>query len=304
MHGCCTATFKKRCNSHASLNNMKKIFLILVFITTYSNATGQVEKIFIDEHFFYQISRTHVRWLNLTTKGATIQDTLITSIEVSNTGRYDYHPIVWHMVDSFLYAVEIVRQDDLFVRARLIRYTIPLFKKNDKKYNMEQVKKTRKAFNYVQILDRYLFNISEREKGIEKPMYFDVIIDKEGIITIAILEVNKKTISIFSKSIAEHEKEESDKIPLYKWINTWKKINTFSTIIQSPFRILKENNKYYVVDSDGTLFEAKEKNFEKVRNEKSEPIALLFDKDAKKDVQFLTLNIFEKEKNINRDVTM
>jgi hypothetical protein len=277
---------------------MRKSFVIFIFIAVYSNAIGQVEKMFIDNNFSYQVSRSHVRWLNLTTTGAKAQDTLNISIEVSNTGRYEYNPLAWHMVDSFLYAIEIVSLDDLFVRARLIRYTIPMAREKGEKLDFEQIRKTRKALNYVQILDSYLFSISERCIGLKKPVYFDILIDKEGIITIAILEIDKKTISFFSKSIALHEKEYSDKIPLYKWVDTWKTIDTFSTTIQSPFRILKQNGKYYVIDGNGTLLEAKGKKLEKVSNKRPGPIVLVFDKNANKNVQFLNIKPLINENKI------
>jgi len=278
---------------------MKKIIFILVFIVTYSNAIGQVDKIFIEKNNIYQTSRVHVHFLNLHTTGLKTQDTLNIRIEVTNTGKYGYHPVAWHMADSFLYAIEMIKLDELFVQANLIRYTIPIVKKNYEIIDIEQIKKTRKSFNYVQILDLYLFHISERGKNIERPMYFDFIIDKEGLITIAILEIDEKTISLFSKTITRHEKEESDKIPTYKRRYTWDKIGAFSTTIQSPFRILKEKKKYYVVDSDGTLFESKEKNLEKVSNKKTEPLALFFDKKNQKSVKYLMAKKFTKENKIN-----
>ena len=278
---------------------MKKIIFILVFIATYSNAIGQVDKIFIDKNNIYQTSRVHVHFLNLHATGSKTQDTLNIRIEVTNTGKYGYHPVAWHMVDSFLYAIEIIKLDELFVQANLIRYTIPIVKKNYEIIDIEQIKKTRKSFNYVQILDLYLFHISERGKNIERPMYFDFIIDKEGLITIAILEIDEKNISLFSKTITRHEKEESDKIPTYKRRYTWEKIGAFSATIQSPFRILKEKEKYYVVDSDGTLFEAKEKNLEKVANKKTDPLVLFFDKKNQESVKYLMAKKFAKENKIN-----
>lgn len=283
-------------------NEMKKAFFIFVFISTYTNAIGQIDKIFVDHNLVYQVSRPHVRFLNLNVNSAKTQDTLVSRLEVTNTGRYNYHPIAWHIVDSFLYAIELVSLDNLFVRARLIQYTIPIAKKNIQKTDLEQIKETRKAFNYVQILDNYLFFISERCQGIKKPMYFDFMVDKEGIITIAILEIDQQTISIFSKSIAKHEQESADNIPLYKWVDTWKTIDTFSTTLQSPFRILKENNQYYIVASDGTLFEAKDKKLAPMPNRKSEPIALVFDKNAQKDVRFLRLGSLKGDQKINASV--
>jgi hypothetical protein len=286
--------------SHTS--EMKRALFIFVFLSAHANAIGQVDKIFVDHHFNYQVSRPHVRFLNLSLNSARTQDTLFTQLEVTNTGRYSYHPIAWHIVDSFLYAIELVRLDNLFVRARLIQYTIPIAKKNIPKTDFEQIKETRKAFNYVQILDNCLFFISERCQGIKKPMYFDFMVDKEGIITIAVLEIDQQTISIFSKSIAKHEQESADNIPLYKWVDTWKTIDTFSTTLQSPFRILKENEKYYVVTSDGTLFEAKDKKLALVPNRKSEPIALVFDKNGQKGVRFLRLNSLKDNQKINASV--
>lgn len=279
---------------------MKRALFIFVFLSAHTNAIGQVDKIFVDHHFTYQVSTSHVRFLNLSLNSAKTQDTLVTQLEVTNTGRYSYHPIAWHIVDSFLYAFEMRRTEELFVTPFLIRYTLP--PKGVKKIDFDAIKKSKKYLYYVQILDRYLFFLSERSQGIEKPMYFDFIIDKEGVITVAILEIDRKKVSVFTKSIAQHESEQLEDMPLYERVETWKMVDSFATTIQSPFRILKENNQYYVVDSDGTLLEAKDKKLVLVLNRKSEPIALVFDKNGQKGVRFLRLSSLKGDQKINASV--
>jgi hypothetical protein len=96
-------------------SEMKRALFLFVFILAHANAIGQVDKIFVDHHFTYQVSRQHARFLNLSINSAKTQDTLVTQLEVTNTGRYSYHPIAWHIVDSFLYAIELVSLDNLFV---------------------------------------------------------------------------------------------------------------------------------------------------------------------------------------------
>ena len=284
--------------SHTS--EMKRALFIFVFLSAHANAIGQIDKIFVDHNFTYQVSRPHVRFLNLNVNSAKTQDTLVTQLEVTNTGRYSYHPIAWHIVDSFLYALEMRRTEELFVTPFLIRYTLP--QKGAKKIDFDAIKKSKKTLYYIQILDRYLFFLSERSQSTEKPMYFDFIIDKEGVITVAILEIDRKKVSVFTKSIAQHESEQLEDIPLYERVETWKMVDSFATTIKSPFRILKENNQYYVVDSDGTLFEAKDKKLAPMPNRKSEPIALVFDKNAQQGIQFLRLSSLKGDQKINASV--
>jgi hypothetical protein len=68
--------------------------------------------------------------------------------------------------------------------------------------------------------------------------------------------------------------------------------------MQVPFRILNENKKYYVVDENGVIFEANDKNLRTISDNKPEPIALLFNKDTQKNVQSLRVSKLAKEKNI------
>ena len=279
---------------------MKNVFISSILMVFFVNADAQVEKIFRDQNFTYQVTRYHVRFLNLNISENRTLDTSNILIEVTNTGRYSYHPITWHLVDSFLYALEMRRTEDLFVTPFLIRYTLPL--KGTNKIDFDAIKKSMKTFYYVQILDRYLFFLSERSQGIKKPMYFDFIIDKEGIITVAILEIDRKKVSVFTKSIAQHESEQLEDTPLYERVETWKMVDSFATTIQSPFRILKENNQYYIVASDGTLFEAKDKKLAPIPNRKSEPIALVFDKNGQKGVRFLRLSSLKDNQKINASV--
>ena len=139
---------------------------------------------------------------------------------------------------------------------------------------------------------QYFFEISDRKPKIEKPVYFDLIIDQKGVITIAILEKDKKKMTIYSKSIEQHEKESVDSIPIYRRIDTWNMIDSFSASIQDPFRIFKENNKFYILTERNNVFEVKNKNIEQIKIKVSEPIILLFNKNAKKPLNFMTINNF------------
>jgi hypothetical protein len=147
---------------------------------------------------------------------------------------------------------------------------------------------------------QYFFEISDRKPKIEKPVYFDLIIDQKGVITIAILEKDKKKMTIYSKSIEQHEKESVDSIPIYRRIDTWNMIDSFSASIQDPFRIFKENNKFYILTERNNVFEVKNKNIEQIKIKVSEPIILLFNKNAKKPLNFMTINNFNKMRTINK----
>ena len=254
----------------------------------------------MDDNFAYRANRTGCHKMLLSLYDLKENDTLSALIEVTNTGKYDYHPIVWHMVDTFIYAVEMRKLDDLFVTAFLIRYTIPKRQSKGELIDISKIKQSMRILYYVQVLDKYFFEISDRKPKIEKPVYFDLIIDQKGVITIAILEKDKKKMTIYSKSIEQHEKESVDSIPIYRRIDTWNMIDSFSASIQDPFRIFKENNKFYILTERNNVFEVKNKNIEQIKIKVSEPIILLFNKNAKKPLNFMTINNFNKMRTINK----
>lgn len=252
-------------------------FLILTLGIFFSpRCQAQLEKIFVDDHRVFRAERAHCRWITLYVTGDLEQDTASIRLEVFNTGKYDYHPLAWHMVDSFLYAVELQRADDLFVRASLIRYTIPLSGNLDSR----RVSQSMRYCNYVQILDKHLFSVSERRRDTDKPVvYFDFAIDQAGIMTVAILEPDQQLLYIYSKPIARYEKEASDNVPVYRRVDTWDAVDTISTQMDAPFRLIKENGRYFITDGSGRLYEAKNKTLTEQKTPTG-PAVLVFDRQS------------------------
>ena len=280
---------------------MKYILTSYLLIIVGTQTFAQVEKIFIDETFAYRVDRIGNRKLKLSLNSLRAkEDTLQTLLEVTNTGKYDYQPIAWHIVDSFLYAIEIRRLDDLFVSVFLIRYRIPLNKRKDEKLDISKMSESMETLYYVQIIDKFLFDVSNNIRSqIKEPVYFDFIVDDKGLITIALLEKEKRTLVIYTKSISQHEIENTDNIPVYKGIKSWKLIGSFACSIQTSFRMFKENENLYLLTEDGNLFEAKSAELNMLSLRKTEPLVLLINRDVKEGVQFISVDRVNKTKNIS-----
>jgi len=244
---------------------------------------AQVEKIFVDQNRLFRAERIHGRRITLHVAGKDTGDTASIRLEVFNTGKYDYHPLAWHMVDSFLYAVELRRADDLFVRASLIRYTIPLTGALD----LRRISQSMTYFNYAQVLDKHLFSVSERCRNPDKQVvYFDFTIDREGVMTIGILETDQQLLYLYSKPIALYEQEAADKIPVFQRAGTWEAVDTFSTQMAAPFVLIRENGHYYVIDDNGRLYAAKDKTLTELKIQVS-PLALVFDRQFDRKVEYV-----------------
>lgn len=104
---------------------------------------------------------------------------------------------------------------------------------------------------------------------------------------------------IYTKSISQHEIENTDNIPVYKRIKSWKLIGSFACSIQTSFRMFKENENLYLLTEDGNLFEAKSAELNMLSLRKTEPLVLLINRDVKQGVQFISVDRVNKTKNIS-----